>query len=243
MKKMLELPKKAWPIAVILAISLLASWRWIGISIFSNGDWSFHFSESLKGLVSLNFPWTASSNLGSINLTASSWPSMFLFGISGFLNQNSNVADKFVFMFPVILLPGITSYVLLKKILNSTPAALAGSLVFTYNTYFLILKTSQLTVLVAEFLAPLLILLFIKSLEERKVFNIVATSLLALLIGAYEFRILYVIGAVLFFYFTFHLFIIEKGRYKSNLKSLAIAFFTLLIVGFLNSYWIIGLSK
>jgi hypothetical protein len=242
MKKLSELSKKSGPITLVIAISVLSSWQWVSTNVFTNGDWTFHFAESLKSFASLSFSWSP-TGLGSLNLTSSSWPSMFLFGAFGLFHQNSNVADKFVFMVPVIALSGLPCYLLLKKILDSTPAAIVGSFVFSFNTYFLIIKTAQLTVLVADFLAPLLVLLFIYALEKKKAIYIVLSSVLALIIGSYEFRIFYIVATVLLLYFIFHLSVLEKKQLRSNLKSVIAGSSVLVIICFLNLYWALGLSK
>lgn len=243
MKNIGELPKKLFPLLTVFTISVISTWRWISISIFTYSDWQYNLSNTLKDFATLNFSWTSLTGFGQLNLTASSWPSILVFGTFGLLNQNSNVADKFVFMFPVIIFSGLGSFLLLKHLLKSPIPAVVGSFVFTFNTYTLLIKTVHLTILVADSLVPLVILSFIKALEEKRFIWIVAFAILSFIQGAYEFRIFYITASILVLYFIFHTLVIEKGKLKAHLRNTALSFAALVVVALLNMYWVIGLSK
>jgi len=226
----------------VLILPILIHWMWfLKFDILTNGDWWFFFKETQLTFFSLPYIWT-SNTLGSVFLNASSYFSYLFTGLLGFVD-NFPLSERLIYFWPSVLVSSLSAYMLVKKILNNKIAAIVGSFVYCYNTYFLLGQTGHLTLMTAFAIAPLIIYFFIKTLEEKKLNLAVVVGLLALVSAAYEFRAFYIIAFVLLFYFVYYTFFIDKISIKNVLKNSYFAIFPILIVFLLNFFWIFGLSK
>src|SRR3989338_2704756 len=94
-------------------------------------------------------------------------------------------------------------------LLRSRIASVIGGLIFEFNTYMIILQGGHLTLLMAITLTPFFLLFFIKTLENNKFLYAVLTAFIGFAISFYEFRIFYLAVWIIFFYFIFHLLILN----------------------------------
>lgn len=227
------------PLLVILLLPGIIFYRWFFYSIFTYGDWGFHFSETTRAWFHLPYLWLT-SGLGQTNLTLASWPIYFLYGVFGKLGLNSNIADKFLFFIPTAFLTAISSYILVKKITGSRLAAMIGVLVYSYNTYFLLNDTGILTLAASFALLPLVLFFFIKTLEEKSYYYGVITGLLGFIASFYEFRAFYIICFVLLLYYLFHVFIIERPSLKRFWQISLLAATPIVLIGLLDFYWLVA---
>ena len=225
---------------LIILISLAVYYRWLSFSIFAYSDYGFSFFNTLREIP--DFGTWDSFGLGSVNLLP--WRLMgndnLLFGLFGFFGFDSNIADKFIIMWPWVILSGVCSYFLVKKITKSNIGGLIGSFVFSYNTYFLAInRAGHLLLSTASIFAVLSLLFFIKSLEEKRLYLVILTAFFLFFTGANDFRILYIIVWVLFFYFLYFL-ILRKNPldYKSLLKDSLVAALPIIIFFLLNTFWV-----
>src|SRR3972149_5310476 len=174
------------------------------------------------------------------NIGISMYPAYLFWGILSCI-FNFVLIERIMYLWPSIIIAGFSSYFLIKKITKSNVAALIGSFVFSYNTYFLMLKLSHLTLAVSFALAPIIILFFIKALEEKRYYFAVIAGIFSFISSFYEVRAFYIIAGVLFFYYLFYTFIIDKISLKNILKNSLFAALPILIAIILNLYWIIPL--
>ncbi len=234
--------KKIKYVILIVIVSLLVYNRWLSFSIFTYGDWWFFFNENMKEFL-IHSVWKENYSFGNINLVLWRSPLYFLYGLFGNSGLDFNVADKFISIWPIILMPGLSSFLLMKKIVKYDLAAVIGSFVFSYNTYFLSINTQGHGLLtISSGFAVLSIWLFAKALEKKEAYLFILTSITLFITGSYDFRVLYICIFILIFYFFYYLYIIETDRNINNYISVTIFSFLLFLVLFLlNSYWILAL--
>ena len=211
------------------------------------GDWPFFFPEQLQVLPIVPPLWNSHFDLG--RSTISPWIDGYL-GISvGIfvrgLGLPWNVVQVLSFFLPALLFSAITP-ILLYKALTKRVLVIPG-LVFTLNSYFLMIYAGgQMGIVLAYSVTPLVFLTFIK-LQERlvpKTLPFVRTVLFSLSIALqflFDFRIGYVtlIGCGL--YWLFMLFMNGSFR-KSGLlihSFLFSFFFPALLVFLLHAYWLL----
>src|SRR5260221_1283221 len=150
----------------LLLVSFISHWQWItNLSILTSGDWIYQDPTYLKSFFSIPSIWSP-VGLGNINLGISFTPFNFIYSILSYHSIDYALGERIVFLWPILIALPICSYIFIKKNIDNTLAAVVGSFVYTYNTYFAILQTSQLTLLIADAFIPLVILFFQKTLEK-----------------------------------------------------------------------------
>jgi len=219
-----------------LGFSLLIYHKWISFLPFFNGDWKFFFKETL---ISNFFP-TTWLNAGDINILIWRYLPDLIGGIFGFLGFNSNVSEKFLYFWPIMLLAPLGSFLLVRKITKSNLAASVGALVFSFNTYFLSIDTQGHELLTLAFCwGVFAILSFIYLMETKKKIFIPLTALLLFIVGSYDLRSLYVTAGAVALCAIYNQLVIEK-KWSINLGiNLFNSFITVFILFFVNLYWIL----
>lgn len=226
----------------LLTILLLVYWRWFfDFSVLTSGDWGFLHPETAKEYFQLPFAWSANS-FGEVGLTISQYPYRFILGLL------SNFADFFLterilFLWPCVLLSLFGSFSLIKKITKSEIAAMVGTLVYLYNTYFILGRNGSLTLQVAFALSPFVLFFFMKTLEEKNIKQALTTGMLLFAVSFYEFRAFYIVAFVLFFYFLYYSFFIDRVSIKNLSTNSRFALLPIIFVFLTNFYWILGLSR
>jgi len=234
--------KNKYPI-VLFVITLITHWIWyFKFGIMTHGDWRFWYGENLQEFFSPNFIWTnlLSHNLGQVVSMITIYPAYAMYGFLAKIGFSYALAERIVFFFPASLISVFSSFFLIKKILKSEKAAFIGALLYSFNTYFLKIQNSHLTIGVAYALAPFVLLAFINLLEKKKLKTAIIFSLLFSLMGYYEMRIVYVLSCVLFLYFIFHLFS-QKISKKDFIIYSKLLLLSLIIIFLLNSFWTLPL--
>jgi hypothetical protein len=229
---------------ILLLLSFISHWEWTSnLSILTSGDWIYQDSATLKELLSVPLIWSMNS-LGSINLGISFSPFTFIYGLLANGNVSYGISERILFLWPILILLPLTSYLLIKNFIKNSIASAIGSLVYSYNTYFFEIKTGHLTLLAAFAIFPLVLLLYHRTLENRKIEYAVLTGFIAFIVSFYEFRAFYILCFILFFYFLFYIFIVEKFiNIISLFKTSIIALLPVIIVFLLNTYWILPLAN
>lgn len=235
---------KKIPIIFLIVISFISNFAWISsLSILTSGDWLYQQPATLKELVALPSIWFTTS-IGGINIAGSFYPFELMFGLLAKLGFSFGLIERVVFMWPVLIALPVFSYILIKKNVNNTLAAVIGSLIYSYNTYFSEIKTGQLTLLMAYGLAPLVFLFYQKALEKKEIKYVLLAAIFGFIVSFYEFRIFYILCIVLFLYFIYHVLFVEKIKTVGKvIKVCLIAGVTVLIDLLLNLYWLLPLEK
>jgi len=118
-KKLLFKVKEHKYLIIILGISLLVYYRWISFSIFAYSDWLFFFNEKIKELLIPSVWVNFYNNFGSVSITLWKTPVYIIQGIFGTLGSNSNIPEKFLVFWPIIVFSVIKGKTQLKKIIGS----------------------------------------------------------------------------------------------------------------------------
>jgi len=229
-------------ISFLLALAVVIYHRWISFNVFANGDYTYYFSATIRNL-SIGYSWYSLTDVGSVNFTL--WRMILTFSQSVFANYNYalNISEKFTVFWPTIIFANIISFVLLRKILKSNIGSIVGTIIFNYNTYYLVsnqafyLYSSAVWVLLA-------LLLFVNGLEKTKRYFYVLSTLSLLVAASYDFRVAYIGIFVLFFYLAYYVFFIKKFNF--TLRFLKFIFFplgTFFLFGLLNVYWVLPMFK
>jgi len=231
-------------IIILLFLSAITHWQWtLSTSILAHGDWYYQSQNTLRELLSFPTIWSTSS-FGVVGITNSFYPFQLLYGILANIGFDYGVSERIIFLWPILIVCPLGSYFLLRKLFNNNLAAFVGSLVYTYNTYFLVIQTGHLTLMAAYSFAPLVVLFFKIGLEKRRIQYMILSGILSFIVSFYEFRALYILVWVLFMYYLYYQFIVDKQfSVKNILKNAIYSAIPVVLVLLLNSYWIIGFSQ
>lgn len=227
--------KNKYPL-LILAISMLVYFRWLSFQIVSANDWYYFWSDSLRDLISPSI-WLSHYNFGQVSFTLWRYPFDLLAGLIASLGFNSNVGDKLLYFWPLLIFSSLGSYFLAKQILKLELAAFVASVVFCFNSYFLaITGQGHLLISLAGALSTFALLFFIKYFDDKKAWNLLASVLITFLVGAYDLRVMYILVATLALYDFFELVSLKsiKDLTKENLFLFLSA---VILFGLLNLYW------
>lgn len=218
----------------LLAIGVISYKAWLSFNIFVYGDWWFAFKEKFlsDGIPSVIGPW------GGPWLWR--YPFLFIEFIFGLLGLGSSVSDKFLVFWPIVFLAPLVGFLLVRKITNSNLSGFVGSLIFSYNTYFLSIDTQGHELLPLAFIwGTFGFISFIYLLENKKKIFISLTTLLLFIAGFVDPRSLYIVSSLIFLYFFYNQFFLGKS-WKINFKQNGIAFTSIFFILFLlNLYWLI----
>ncbi len=230
-------------LVALLVINLAVFHDWFFSSgIFTYGDWGQNFRELSEGYFALPQIWLT-DGLGTTNLAASIYPLRLIEGIIAKIGVEWPLIERLLFLWPSVLLPAFSSFWLARAVIGSNLGSAVASLVYTFNTYMLVLHTGHLLLAVAFGLVPLVLWLYIKSLERPSFPLAVVVGLTAFASSFYEFRAFYLLAGVLMLYLLYHVARAGSLRRAQLVHTLAVGLLPFVIVGLLNAYWLIGLSQ
>lgn len=224
----------AW-LLLSLLISVGTYWRWIFTDwIFTWGDWGFFYQETAKQWLTLPQSWSY-AGLGSVDIGLPLYPTarLALAVFSQVFDYSPTI--RLVYLFPSAIFPSLSIFLLVWYVTRNKVAAFIGSLVYSYNSYILVLNTGHLTLSVAYAIGPLVFIMFSKALSSKSYFWSVATALVAGVASAYEIRAFYLIALILGAYAVYKFFSDLSNR---NLKYVTQVLVTFCIIAALNAYWI-----
>jgi hypothetical protein len=223
---------------IALLISAVTHFRWISFSIFQYGDWRFHFANVGAAFMELS-PWSTNFNLGQVSLTIWKLPFNFIYGMFGEAGFNSNISEKFLILWPIVFLPPLASFLLVRQVVRSNSAAFAGALVYSFNTYFFSINSQghEFLTISAAF-ATITIWLFIRALDQRNVSPYILVGLFMSVSVIYDIRMAYIAVMVLILYWIYFL-ALRRNRLDSIKKTaLGLGVLATMFV-LLNCYWLL----
>jgi len=234
MKYSNKIVQKKYVYLFILLISAIVYFRWLSFKLFISGDWIFTFSEALSSYLYPSF-WQAYAFTGQVDSIIFRTPINFISGFFAyFLHWDSNVTDKFLFFWPQIFLLPLSSFLFVRQIVKNNIGAMVGSIVFSFNTYYLTINTAGHNLITVSTAFCLLGLYFlIIAIDKRAVIYLVTATLFFAIGGFYDFRILYLTGGVIALYPVLFL-----GNIKFS-KQMPYYAFIFVILGMLNIFWIL----
>ena len=227
-------------VAGITIIHLFAYRVWLFSSgILSHGDWMLSLPNYSKSLLSVPIIWKSYA-IGSIDLTPPFYIFLLLEGILSNLGLSYGYIERITFFWPIAILTIPISYFFIKYLVQNRLAALVGALVYAYNTYFFIIQTGHLTLMVGFALAPLVIVLFMQSLEKKSLQHALLCGLVTFVISFYEFRAFYLVTLIALSYYLYFIFSLSTEKaFMTIKKTFLYAVIPLIIVGVFNIYWIL----
>lgn len=230
-------------IVILLVLHLYAYRLWIFSSaVLTHGDWVSSLPQYSKELLTPFHVWESNS-FGDLKIVPSFYPFLLLEGILASVGFEYGPIERIIFLWPIVFLTPIFAYVFIQTHVKNTISAIVGVLYFIYATYFLIIQTGHLTLMVAFAFCPIAIYSFNLALESKSFFYSIVTGLLMFVISFYEFRALYILSLILLMCFASNIVFQERDSHVSWLstiwnKSLK-ALVPFLMVFLLNLYWVI----
>ncbi len=207
------------------------------------GDAPYFYSQGLKELVSEPYSWTnRGNNFGGVNQFLWLAPIMFVYGLlSHFFGLGNDLIIRILFYFPSIILAILAPILLTRYLKFSKTVQYFSALIFSLNTYFLLLiDGGQVGVSLAYGLFPLT-LLFLRKLIDKPNFKGFFFSLLfLLLIFMADPRIGLVAVLTFVFWMIIEAIVFKKKAVVVNLKLLVLL--AMVLVG-LSAYWLVPLFK
>lgn len=207
--------------------------------MLTGGDFRFFWPESIKDFASFPSAWDSSLNtgLGQPQLSSLWITSYFNFtALFSKLGLDWNLIQIIFWILPAIFLSFFSSFLLFKFLFNDKKYSLIAGIIYSLNTYFLMILTGgQLGVSLAYSLVPLVFLRFIKILENPNIRNSIFAGLVLSFQILFDPRIFYIILAVILFYSLLNF---SKLKIIKNKFSLFAPF---IIAVVLNSFWILPL--
>lgn len=212
-EKILSWLKQHWEVIGLIFLSVFIYFRWIGPGYFVSSDWQYTSANSLKDFFHIG-TWSNLNSFGKVNLNLWRLPIALVQGIFGFFGFDTRIADKAVFFFPIIFLVPLASYFYAKRLSDSRVGGVAGSLFFSYNTYFLAIGSQGhigITISSALVLCALLVLEKWRAtkIDSNSYAYQIYFAFIMCLIGFYDFRFVYILGLILFIQLAF-LFLQER---------------------------------
>lgn len=227
----------------VVVVAVVVYWRWIfQLSVLTLGDWGFYFPASQKALFALPSIWDPSS-MGQISVDSAASVVNMGWGLLAHA-LSFGLIERILYMWPIVALLALGSYWFIYNQFKSHIAAFVGAIILLLNTPYLILSTGDLTLLIGMAFAPVVFVLFQRTLDQISPRYAVITGLVASLLGFYEFRVFYILLWVLFFYFVFYVANFRpKLIMQEILRRAGVAALSLAVVLLLNAFWILGLAK
>lgn len=225
---------------LLLALVLVGGtqYRWLSFSVFQYADWRFHFAEVGAAFMELS-SWTTSFCLGQASFSLWKLPFDYVYGALGRFGFDSNITEKFVVLWPAIFLPPLASFLLVRKVVRSNSAALAGALVYSLNTYFFSINSvghEFLTVAAAS--GILTVFVFMSALEKEHPKYYVATALLGVMTVAYDLRMALIASVVAGFYWPYFI-ILSRHKMQVLKRTIVWVMASAVILVLLNLYWLL----
>ena len=240
--------KTTWlSLSMIILLGVITAWRILFINAYFGWGDARVFTRSNETWQSFFEPpnvWTSLYDLGAVDLGLSQYPIYAGYAALTRLGIDSRLVAKIIFFFPAAILPGLGSFLLIKHFTKRNLPAIMGSIVYSYNVNALLMLSTLLQISIAYALAPLVLFLFIKTLETKNFRIALATGLISFIDSFYEFRIFYIVSLVMLFYLIFHLSVIEgKSDIFKKARTVLIALMPFVVVAALSAYWVVPYTQ
>ena len=240
-------------IAAFVLLECIAYRSWLfSFSILSKGDWSYFYKEAMSSLQFNYFGlWLSDYSFGRVLIDAGQAPTYAMYGfLAKFFGLGFTISERLIYLWPVLIVAPLATFVLLRDIVRSPWARLVGVCAYSFNTYIMLLQGGGLTLAGAWAFAPLVLCFFIKTLDDRqhKLRSTILTALFGAICSAYEPRIFFIVVWVLFFYACyyglFQIYRAEDGKKKLRAAyTVALAAVRpVILMVLLDFFWIIGLA-
>jgi len=231
--------RKNWPLLPLLLFAAVVYRRWFSFAIYTHGDWTFTFKETVISRTILTI-WRPDWSFGVVDPFLWRLPLNLAYRVFAALGFDTNFADPILVFWPMVLTLVIGGFVLIRKITGSTAGAVVGSLIVTFNTYYLAIDTQGHYLLpAAGGFAILSLWAFFNGLERRGPAWPVLAGLLMSVSGFLDLRVAYIAAwVVLFCALASGAADWRVSGPKTAARRAAAALSPLVVLVLLNSFWI-----
>lgn len=229
----------AFWLTLSVLVCVIVYWRWFfTLNIFAWGDWGYQNREFIRQLFWIPQAWHREF-LGMVDIGLPQYLIARLFYAAAAQIVPFVLYDRLVFLWPCVLLPAFSIFLLVKKVTKNAFSGFTGVLVYAFNSYILTLNTGELTLSTAYALGPFLLIFFQQSLEKLSLRSVIYAALIGLLVIGYDPRGFYLVVFILLLYFSYFFILNPQARVKSVM--LLGTFFSIILLS--NLYWIIAFSQ
>jgi hypothetical protein len=177
---------------LLAGLMVLVYFRWMNFEIFTYGDWSYKSLDTLRETAT-PFAWVGGIGFGSFNEFIWRMPLDVLFGLFALVGLSINISDKFLIFWPLIITTVAAPYMLVKEITARRSAALAATLFYATNTYFLAINSQGHQLLPLAFnVLTIAFAMFIRAMRAGEYKKFIIAALLLFVSGFIDFRVCYI---------------------------------------------------
>lgn len=233
MKKNSLFKKHLLYIIALFLIGIVTHLAWFNMgTILSSSDWNYWPNEAVQQMYNSWGTWTTFLNFGTPNIQLSFNFFTSIWSIFANLGLSFDVATKSTFLIPIALLGFVSPYVLANYFTQNKFISFISAIFYASTTHFLIRQTAHLPIALVYALAPLVIYLFFRALNNEKLSAWIHFCIFYSICCFYELRITYIISIILVAIMTvFHL-----PTIKRNIKNILLSICC--VVG-LNFFWLL----
>ena len=241
---------------LLLVLLFIIFHSWFLLGVITSGDFLYFSKSMMNTAVSYPYAWGWNYVFDGFAkfISPYSWILPFINFpqvVFGRLGMNWAVIERISYLYPLLVLLIISPIVLFRTIFPKNKFYLISVLVFSFNTYSLLLAGGEIFLALAYFLIPLILVIFIKlagSTGNRKFknpYSITAGMLISLQIML-DPRVAYVtLSAVVLLGFAFLMVCFNRKNLREvNVEKIFsflifVVFIPGAIVLFLNTFWIL----
>lgn len=227
---------------LLLAVSVVIHWRWVFVpQIFGGGDFS-SFLKSPQELNALFAPpvvWDSlwGNGFGTYNIIMAVYPMYLAMGILAKAGINLAWILKITNFFPAVVLTPICSFLLFRRVSGSKIGAFVGSVVYSYNTYILLLqKGGILLINISYALVPLFLYYSSRALAEKSFRLAFVAGIVGFAVSSFDFRLFYLAAFLQSLYF---LFFLARSRFMGFIRSCQLFSLIIFIPLLVSAYWLL----
>ena len=119
-----------WWLVISILLVIIIYWRWFfTANIYTWGDWGYHNKEFIGELFQPPQAWHREF-LGLVDIGIPQYPTTRLFYSMLAHLFRPEIYDRLIFMFPSVLIPSISVFLLVENVTKNRLAAFVGSMVY-----------------------------------------------------------------------------------------------------------------
>ncbi|MFX0210102.1 MAG: hypothetical protein ACFFDT_29240, partial [Candidatus Hodarchaeota archaeon] len=227
-------------IIALLAFSLFLHRGYFCLGLMTKGDWGFYFKEQMTPWFSPSYAWTREISISTMKIMwFTFYPINIVCGfLAKFFSFDFSIIERVLLFLPVAFLPALSIYYLSSRLFKIRIACFFSAILYSSNTLILTWSITWLPLAMAYSLIPLILALFIQSLQERSLRKAVLTSIIFAISMAYESRITYITLWILILYFLF--INLSERSFSNFIHSLKIFASFMITTITLQSYWVLA---
>lgn len=223
---------------LVLFLAAFVHFRWLSFDAFQYGDWRFHFAEVSKRFSELS-PWDTFYTLGQPSIFLWKLPFNYLYGLFGAFGVDSNISEKLLVLWPTVFLPPLASFLLVRQICKSNLAAFAGSLVYSFNTYFFSINSAgHIFLTISAAFGIFALMFFIRAIQQQSISLYISAVLMGCLSVSYDIRMALIAATIALLYGLFFILVNSNKLYATKNLAKNLAFLGIVFV-LLNCYWLL----